>query len=95
VSALPERTWRFWHVPGQERTCQRIDVVKYPEWPELAAVPVVETWTPWSRLYETLNLSGDVVVSVKDSMGRELTPLHGPCAVTLLAESTSPWSTRR
>lgn len=93
--SYPELTARWWLVPGRERVAQRIDVLKYPDAPEWPLIIQVETWNPWWRQFETLNLSGDVVVSVKDSMGRELMPLRGPCTVAASAELTSLWGTRR
>lgn len=91
-----ELTPRWWLVPGQEHTSQRIDVMKYPDWPELAAVPVVETWTPFWRKYETLNLSGDVVVSETEGGGSAgIRRTRGPHTVSAFSELTSIWGTRR
>lgn len=87
----PETPNGWWLVPDRPKTSQRIDVTTYPDWPELAAVPVVVTWDPYWRKYETLNLSGDVVVSESDSMGRERIRL----TVASSAELTSAFGTRR
>ncbi len=91
MSAYPKLTPRWWLVPGRERISQRIDVMKYPDWPESAAVPVVETWDPYWRKCETLNLSGDVVVAESNGMGQE----RDLRTVATCAELTSAWGTRR
>lgn len=70
------------------RTSQRIYNEPHPDG---HAAPVVHTWSfDWHR-YEHLNLSGDVVLDTHGPLGDR----YGGQTVSIHAEATSPWATRR